>query len=211
MDGVPDATDNCPTVRNPDQADDDRDGVGNLCDNCPTVFNPAQGDSDQDGVGDLCDASFTATLVPFDTQHVCMAARPPAASLVVVHGSLDASNLPGGTLATTLETNGVVVAVSGGGMHAPELVVFEGIHCLSPSAKLVKCVGNGGEIILFQRKRKSTNVYKFAVRAGRRSFGPALSADPVSVVLALGGIDVRSVIAQRCVLSSRQQSLVCRR
>lgn len=31
-DGVPDATDNCPGVTNPDQADDDSDGIGNACD-----------------------------------------------------------------------------------------------------------------------------------------------------------------------------------
>ena len=31
-DGVPDADDNCPTVRNPSQADEDADGQGNACD-----------------------------------------------------------------------------------------------------------------------------------------------------------------------------------
>jgi hypothetical protein len=34
-DGIPDTTDNCPTVRNPLQADFDHDGTGDVCDGCP--------------------------------------------------------------------------------------------------------------------------------------------------------------------------------
>src|SRR5919201_3236883 len=34
-DGVPNSSDNCPTVANPDQADSDRDGTGDVCDATP--------------------------------------------------------------------------------------------------------------------------------------------------------------------------------
>jgi YD repeat-containing protein len=54
-DGVPDYSDNCPTVPNPSQEDTDADGVGNACDNCPTVSNTNQADSDLDSVGNVCD------------------------------------------------------------------------------------------------------------------------------------------------------------
>ena len=54
-DGVPDASDNCPSVSNPGQEDGDGDGLGDVCDNCPSEPNPGQADTDGDGIGDACD------------------------------------------------------------------------------------------------------------------------------------------------------------
>jgi streptogramin lyase/subtilisin-like proprotein convertase family protein len=74
-DGVPNASDNCPSDFNPGQQDADHDGLGDACDattplpagdpdhdgvpdgtdNCPTLANPGQEDGDHDGVGDVCD------------------------------------------------------------------------------------------------------------------------------------------------------------
>ena len=66
-DGVPDASDVCTEVADPDQLDTDGDGLGDACDldddgdgiadeddNCPLVANPDQADQDADGVGDVC-------------------------------------------------------------------------------------------------------------------------------------------------------------
>lgn len=66
-DTIPDLTDNCVSVANPDQKDSDangrgdacedydRDGIANAKDNCPDIPNQDQLDTDADDVGDVCD------------------------------------------------------------------------------------------------------------------------------------------------------------
>jgi hypothetical protein len=52
-DGIKDELDNCPTVPNADQANEDGDALGDACDPCPIDTNNT--DTDGDGVGDACD------------------------------------------------------------------------------------------------------------------------------------------------------------
>ncbi len=54
-DGVVDALDNCPTVANPDQGNEDSDKYGDACDPCPPVADDTFTDSDNDGIDDQCD------------------------------------------------------------------------------------------------------------------------------------------------------------
>ncbi len=67
-DTVKDSTDNCRSVANTDQKnndgdtqgdacdnDDDNDGVADANDNCQFTYNPDQKDADNDGIGDACD------------------------------------------------------------------------------------------------------------------------------------------------------------
>jgi hypothetical protein len=67
-DGVLDVNDNCPSIANADQADNDSDELGDVCDpdddndgvadgddNCPLTANTTQDDFDGDGLGDVCD------------------------------------------------------------------------------------------------------------------------------------------------------------
>ncbi len=58
-DGVDDAADNCPTLRNEDQTDGDGDGRGDACDNCVLDVDASQWDSNADGFGNACDADFS--------------------------------------------------------------------------------------------------------------------------------------------------------
>ena len=66
-DGIVDASDNCITVPNADQQDQNGNGAGDACDsdadgvqapfdNCGGIANPDQADRDNDGRGDACDA-----------------------------------------------------------------------------------------------------------------------------------------------------------
>ncbi len=74
-DGISDESDNCPTIINADQADQDQDKLGDMCDsqdngdndqdgvqnwqdNCVDVANADQKDQDNDGAGDVCDADM---------------------------------------------------------------------------------------------------------------------------------------------------------
>lgn len=59
-DGVLNAVDNCPSVKNADQYDYDSDGIGDDCDNCMIAANANQTDTDKDRIGDACDLCATS-------------------------------------------------------------------------------------------------------------------------------------------------------
>lgn len=54
-DNVFNSKDKCPTVKDPNQEDFEKDGVGDACDNCDTTSNKDQANMDKDSDGDSCD------------------------------------------------------------------------------------------------------------------------------------------------------------
>jgi hypothetical protein len=94
-DGAPDASDNCPALANPDQAntdgaadggnacdaDDDTDGTPDASDNCPTLANPDQANTDgaADG-GNACDADDDNDGAPDASDNCPTLANPDQAN-----------------------------------------------------------------------------------------------------------------------------------
>lgn len=55
FDGIKDDVDNCPTVTNGSQGNEDGDRFGDACDPCPPIADDDPADTDGDGVADACD------------------------------------------------------------------------------------------------------------------------------------------------------------
>jgi hypothetical protein len=64
-DEIPDSIDNCPDVRNPDQADDDHDGTGNACKDGPPTRG---GNGNTCGTGAQCESGFCVAGICCNSQ-----------------------------------------------------------------------------------------------------------------------------------------------
>jgi len=203
FDGVPDATDNCPFVFNPDQKDTDADGIGDACDNCPNDFNPAQSDGNQNGIGDVCD---TGTPTPLTLTQVRLKASKPSRGngTILVRGALDPSEY--GALADAL-ANDFTIAITGVGLTKPEKMTFAGVSCFV-LGKVTECIGHGGEVVTF-RPQASGSLLTVKITAQNRSFVPPLSAQPpATVTLTLANLDRRAPTGS-CTAPASGKSVNC--
>lgn len=93
-DGVPDSSDNCPTVANAGQLNTDGDSQGDACDpdddndtvpdgsdNCPVNANPSQLNTDGDSQGDACDPDDDNDGVPDSSDNCSTVANADQADL----------------------------------------------------------------------------------------------------------------------------------
>ncbi|MFQ5668861.1 MAG: thrombospondin type 3 repeat-containing protein [Candidatus Binatia bacterium] len=210
-DDIPDTSDNCPGVANPGQTDRDRDGIGDPCDNCPDDFNAAQSDGNANGLGDMCDSG---SPVPLLVKRVALRASRPRRQArgggsdngrIRIRAVLDVTELGGiAGLVGTVQQRGFTVGVMGGGLAAPETMVFP--PCLDVST----CKGSNGEVAHFRRKG-ATNFYTFRVAAPGRSFPEPLSSAGMTVTLSLGGLDRRDDLSRCRVRGAKRRLAVCRR
>jgi hypothetical protein len=98
-DGVPDASDNCPSVANSDQADGDGDAQGNACDP----------DDDNDGVPDAQDA---CPGIPAQTPTGCPAQATPSPQPSLVDTATPGLTLGGKKTQKAGKTVSVVVSAT---------------------------------------------------------------------------------------------------
>lgn len=119
-DGIVDNDDNCASLTNADQHDEDTDTIGDVCDPCPHLSGPAV-DGDGDGVGDACDPQPTlakqriAFFDPFtadkpEWQHSSSAVRETDRLRVMSPTGFTRLNVPTGKL--RIVTGGSMTAVS---------------------------------------------------------------------------------------------------
>jgi hypothetical protein len=136
-DGVDDAVDKCPDVRD-DQRDFDGDGVGDACDHCPHVANAANPDGDGDGVGDECDpapdtpGNSRALWIDFDTDAAAIATWPRSGTWSVGGGWLHATsgnNLDTLTIPVTVQSATIATRVTFDGLNGgtPSLTLRSGV------------------------------------------------------------------------------------
>ena len=121
-DGVPNNIDNCVSVANPDQMDEDNDGIGDACDegadidtdgdsipdiidNCVDIANTDQADDDNDGIGNACDSAPITPLFicedgmagPYPCNNYDLLAHIPVSVLANTMGTPEGSDIWGWT------------------------------------------------------------------------------------------------------------------
>ena len=197
-DGVPDASDNCPTMFNPVrpidnnvQPDDDGDGLGDMCDptplrasvdgdaianeldNCPFDANMNQADADMDGKGDSCDAC------PMRANPISVCSPDPTTIVEIQNGSVAVN--------TSVYVEDVVVtAIESNGFMAQDPTVtsgmYAGIHVFTggaPGVSLGDRVAVAGTVVEYFMNTEIDSALVLS-----RTAGAPLAPIPLTVAVA---------------------------
>ncbi|HET9991489.1 MAG TPA: hypothetical protein VFQ65_23330 [Kofleriaceae bacterium] len=149
QDGIANSIDNCPTVVNADQANEDGDKFGDACDPCPIDANDTPADADGDGVADACDPHPNVAgdkIVLFEGFHAGIPATWTVVgtatsgndeiSLTNVGGNHTSVVAPGGPLGNATLTASLIVDMQVGNADSATTITMpydatsdEGIFC----------------------------------------------------------------------------------
>jgi hypothetical protein len=157
--------------------DSDLDGIPDATDNCPNHANPGQGDFDDDGSGDVCDLNELAGL---SIRALRMRAREPGAGRASVFGKFDGQPTP--TFIEDAVAGGLRIVI--GSRHGEiTRFEFDGDECIVVGRGLT-CTRDDNLSRIRFRRPYAPMFFTFVLSGRQLSFlQPAVEDEPFSVRL----------------------------